>query len=192
MMRKKILALGLALVITALFMGCSSADNKIDTSTQTTEEKSPTEVTSEKDSYTYFPSDSLVDSFFQKYNQLTDRPIQKDEIKEGNISTKALVYYDSYSMEVINSRNGFLSVSIGADPDEEYKGFKKMFINCIKALREDLTSDEIEDAWDGMHESGHLTEDYDLNDLDISYMPYQELSQGHSDLRIDIMSPISE
>lgn len=135
----------------------------------------------------YFESDNLVNSFFEKYNAVSSNPIDVSDIEKGNIDTKALVYSDMFSMEVVNSGLGFLSVSISTDPENENTYLNDMFSDCIKAMNATLSDEDIDAAWNALHETGYMVEAYDLDGISITYIPYTELSRGHSDLRIDII-----
>lgn len=139
----------------------------------------------------YFKSDNIVNAFFEKFNTVSDNPIGASEIQEGNIKTKALVYCDMFSMEVINSDCEFLSVSISTNPENEETTLNSLFCNCIKAMNENLSSEEISAAWDALHETGYMVEGYDLDCITIDYIPFVELSKGHSDLRIDLTFPVN-
>ena len=66
-----------------------------------------------------------------------------------------------------------------------------LFRDSIKAMRADMTDEEIQSTWDAIHESGYLSEGYVLNDIDITYIPSKELSWGTSDLRIDLEIPLN-
>lgn len=151
---------------------------------------SAAEVPEEPAVNAYFESDDLVNDFFEKYNAASAAPIDASEIEKGNIVTKALVYTDLFSMEVINSTRGFLSVSISADPENEDTALKNVFFGCLKAMDESLGDEDISDAWEAIHESGYMVEGHDLDGITISYIPYAELSRGHSELRVDFTFPV--
>lgn len=139
----------------------------------------------------YFESDNLVNAFFEKYNAVSSNPIDVSDIEKGNIDTKALVYSDMFSMEVVNSNRGFLSVSISTDPESEETTLYNLFCDCIKAMNETLSSEDIGAAWDTLHETGCMVEGYDLDGIGIDYIPFVELSSGHSDLCINFIFPIN-
>lgn len=151
---------------------------------------SDTEVPKEVVVNSYFESDDLVNNFFEKYNSVSVAPIDTSDIKKGNIDTKALVYSDLFSMEVVNSKRGFLSVSISSDPENEDVELKNVFVGCIKAMDETLGDEEVSAAWDSIHETGRMVDCYDFNGVTIAYIPYVELSNGHSNLRIDLSFPV--
>ncbi len=139
----------------------------------------------------YFSYDEIVNTFFENYNIFAERAIAPEEIKKGNTKTKALVYYDDCSIEVINaSRNGYLAVSISCDPDNEDTELYNMFSSCIWAMDESTSEAEIEQSWNDIHSTGYMVEDYDFNGISITYIPYKELSNGMSNLRIDLDFPL--
>lgn len=191
-MRKKLSVFCVAFIICVFAVSCESqSDNsESDTSISKTETATSNNKDNSEEKLSYFKPNKNINDFFERYNDLSERPIKKEEIEEGNINTKAIVYYDDYSMEIIDSNNGFLSISIGANPENEYDGFRDMFFNCIKAMKKDLSEDQITKAWDDIHNSGYIVEKYNLQDIEINYIPYKELSQSHSDLRIDMSFPI--
>lgn len=67
-----------------------------------------------------------------------------------------------------------------------------VFSDTIKVMRVDISEDEIQNAWNDIHESGYLVEGYTLNDVNISYIPSKELSWGISDLRVDLEIPLEQ
>lgn len=137
----------------------------------------------------FFESDEIVNDFFVKYNEIAECPIDGSEIEKGNIDSKALVYIDDFSMEVINASD-FLSVSISVAPENEDTKLLSIFSSCIKAMNSTLTDDEISSAWMEIHETGYLVENYDFNGIKITYVPSKELSWGTSALRIDMSFPL--
>lgn len=137
----------------------------------------------------YFATDETVNNFFVKYNDIANEVIDASKIEKGNIDTKALVYIDDFNMEVVATRTE-LYVSIGTSPDNEDTQLHDIFTSCIKAMRAEYTDDEIETAWSDIHETGYMVEGYELNDTKITYVPYKELSSGHSNLRIDLVFSI--
>lgn len=177
-MKKIILITILILSVLFSLFGCSSQN--------ITQTPPNVETTEEKTEMLYFKYDDAVNNFFEKYNSVTDVPIKSTEIKKGNINTKALVYIDDFSMEVLNTKQNSLVISVSDDYKNENTNLHNVFINCIKAMTNDLSSNEIEDAWNEIHSTGYMVENYDFNGIQITYVPYKELSSGHSDLRIDL------
>lgn len=132
----------------------------------------------------YFESDETVDKFFTDYNAIAEVPIPADEIEKGNIRTKALVYIDDLSLEIINAPDS-LSISMSSSVENEQTLLYSVFRDSILAVRAEVTEDEIKSAWDTIHESGPV----DLNEIHIFYSAPTELSWGTTDLRIDLDIP---
>ena len=173
---KKLIALVFALICVFGLAGCGTTDNEVSSQS--------TEVVME-----YFETDLIVNSFFVAYNAIAESPIDATEIEKGNIKTKALVYIDDFSMEVINAAD-FLSVSISVAPENEDTKLLSIFSSCIKAMYPNVADDEISTAWNAIHETGYMVEDYDFNGIKITYVPSKELSWGTSALRIDLSFPL--
>ena len=53
-----------------------------------------------------------------------------------------------------------------------------------------VADDEISTAWNAIHETGYMVEDYDFNGIKITYVPSKELSWGTSALRVDLSFPL--
>ena len=137
----------------------------------------------------YFESDIVVNDFFAKYNTIATTAIEIDAIEKGNIKTKALVYTDSFNLEVINVNNGELHISIETEPADENTVMFSVFHDCIKAMST-LSDDEISNAWSAIHETGYMIEDYNINGILITYVPSKELSWGVNNPRVDLMIPV--
>ena len=138
----------------------------------------------------YFESDSIVDKFFSEYNAIAEIKIPAEEIEKGNIRTKALVYIDDLSLEVINA-NRFLAVSMSSSVENESTTLYALFRDSIKTMEPNTTDEDIQSAWDSIHESGNLVEDYMFKDINITYIPSKELSWGTSNLRVDLEFPLN-
>lgn len=137
----------------------------------------------------YFESDEVVDKFFADYNSIAEITISSEEIEKGNIRTKALVYIDDLSMEIINA-DDFLSISMSCSVENEATKLYAIYRDTIWAMRSEVSEDDIQLSWDAIHETGYLVEDYDFNGVSITYVPSKELSWGTSDLRIDLEIPL--
>lgn len=137
----------------------------------------------------YFESDVIVNDFFVNYNKIASNVIDAGAIEEGNIRTKALVYADNFNLEVINTNNGTLSISIGTKPEEEDTSMFAVFTDCLKAMSS-LSDDEISNAWNAIHETGYMVEDFELSSILITYVPSKELSWRVNDPRVDLTIPI--
>lgn len=152
-------------------------------------EDSPQEVISAPESM-YFESDEVIDKFFSDYNAIAEVVIPVDEIERGNIRTKALIYIDDLSLEVINAKE-FLSISMSSAIENEDTKLYAIFRDSIMAMRTDTAEEDIQSVWSTIHESGYLVEDYDFDGISITYVPAKELSRGTSNLRVDLEIPFS-
>ncbi len=137
----------------------------------------------------YFESDEIVDKFFSAYNLIAEITIPAEEIEKGNIRTKALVYIDDLSIEIINAGD-FLSLSMSCDAENEATKLYAIYRDAIAAMNTEISEDDIQLSWNAIHETGYLVEDYDLNGISITYVPSKELSWGTSNLRVDIEIPL--
>ena len=170
----------------------STPDTQIETTVEsestvedTTEEVVETEPAVEEVVLEYFESDELVNEFFVKYNDVADDKIPAEEIKRGNIRTKALSYHNNIQLEVINVSDEYYSVKIGSKREDEdtviYEGFKNAMIGVAG-----LTEDDVNEVWNILHESGYSEEVNKYDGVKISYIPSVELSWGFNDPRIDL------
>ena len=137
----------------------------------------------------YFESDEVVNKFLSDYNSGAEIVIPLEAIEKGNISTKALVYIDDLSLEVINAKD-YLSVSMSSSVENEGTKLYSLFRDTIKATRENVAEEDIQSAWTAIHETGYLTENYDFQGISITYVPSKELSWGTSGLRVDLKIPL--
>lgn len=137
----------------------------------------------------YFESDEVVNKFFTNYNTIAEVAIPAEEIEKGDIRTKALVYIDDLSLEIINAGD-FLSVSMSSSVENEATTLYAIFRDAIKVMNADTADEDIQSAWNVIHESGYLVEDYDFNGVSITYVPSKELSWGTSDLRVNLEFPL--
>lgn len=190
-MKKRIIFL----LIICLFTGVLSSCYRIESNASSVEGDAALsnimeEIEQEELELLYFKTDALVNDFFEKYNSISDDKIDPTEIEKGNIDTKALVYRDDFSMEVINSNRGFLSVSLSTNPENEEIYLYNVFLKCIKGMKNNLSDEEIESAWSDIHSTGYMVDGYDLSGITITYIPYKELSNNHSNLRIDLIFPL--
>lgn len=158
-------------------------------SDKTNVEEIPNEETSNQQpeaTLDYFKSDATVNNFFTQYNVVAENSISSDEIKKGNIRTKALVYKDDFSLEVINVNNETLAISIETKPENEETALFTVFSNCLKATNTTISDDEIIAAWNTIHETGYTSKDYEFNGITITYISSTELSWGITNPRVDL------
>lgn len=164
------------------------SDNPVVEEAPPVEESEPQEEVSIEPMY--FKSDEVVDKFFTDYNAVAEVVIPAEEIEKGNIRTKALVYIDDLSLEIINV-NDYLSVSMSSSIENEDTKLYAVFRDTVKSMRPDASNEDIQAAWDSIHESGYMVEGYDFNGIVLDYVPSKELSYGMSDLRIDMEIPLN-
>ena len=172
---KRLIALVLALVCVVGLASCGTADNDVSSKDETSNTTSASEEAETQGHETqstevvmeYFETDLIVNNFFVAYNAIAENPIDVTEIEKGNIKTKALVYIDDFSMEVINAAD-FLSVSISVAPENEDTQLLSIFSSCIKAMYPNVADDEISTAWNAIHETGYMVENYDFNGIKIN------------------------
>ena len=139
-----------------------------------------------------YSDDVVVNDFFEKFNSISSHPVAASDIQRGNIRTKALIYTDIFNMEIVNSTQGNCYISISSSPEDENTILNELFGDCLKVVDVSLSDDDIASAWDALHKTGYMVDGYVLNDITISYIPYVELSKGHSNLRIDISFPVNQ
>lgn len=180
-------ALILCLVLSACGSKVDPSDNPIVKETPVVEESQhQVEDTPEPDlEALYFDGDEVVNKFFSDYNDLAEITIPQNEIEKGNIKTKALVYIDDLSMEIIHADDS-LSVSMSSSAENESTKLYTLFRDTIKTMDTDISENDIQSTWDEIHKSGNLVENYDFRGVTITYVPSKELSWGTSDLRIDL------
>ena len=186
----------LFIILTLCFIFCACGKNIEASSSEKTygtEESSVVEDSQQMEEAVsellYFESDDVIDNFFSNYNAIAELEIPAEQIEKGNIRTKALVYIDDLSLEVINA-NDFLSISISTSAENESTTLHTLFRDSIKAIATDITEADIQSAWDAIHESGYSVEDYVFNDINITFVPSKELSWGISDSRVDLEIPL--
>lgn len=109
------------------------------------------DLSSDTESVMFFESDEVVNKLFADYNEISEVKIPAEEIQKGNIRTKALVYMDEFSLEVINAPD-FLSISIGFSDESNDNVLYAVFRDIIKVTRTDVTEDSIQSVWKELHE----------------------------------------
>lgn len=148
-------------------------------------------ATSEQESeQLFFKTDEIVNKFFSDYDAVAEITIPVEEIEKGNIRTKALVYIDDLSLEIINAGD-FLAVSMSSSVENENTKLYAIFRDTIKAMRDDIVEEDILSAWDAIHASGYLVDNYDFDGINITYVPAKELSGGTFGLRVDMEFPLA-
>lgn len=156
----------LALVL--LLTGCGAAAPAPDPAPTTTPKPKPV----------FFDTDEVVDRFLIDYNAVAEFPVPAEEVERGNIKTKALVYMEDLSFEVIHAPE-FLSLSFSA---EEAK-LRAVFRDVIAAVRPEISAEDVGAAWDAIHATGYMVEGFALADITITYVPTKA--------RIDMKIPLN-
>lgn len=176
---KRALVLILALIIMVTLVSCGGKDEGAEKPIDKGQSLSEDSMTLD-----YFESDVVVNDFFVNYNNVATNKIEAEIIEKGNIDTKALFYGDDFNLEVINN-NEYLAISIESNPENEQTMMFAVFSDCIKA-QTDFSEDDIYNAWNDIHASGYLVENYEMKGLLITYVPSKELSWGVNNPRIDL------
>ena len=132
----------------------TNAEESIEETPEVEDNQQQEEVTPDPEPL-YFESDEIVDKFFTDYNAIAEVVIPAEEIEKGNIRTKALVYIDDLSLEIINASD-FLSVSMSSSVENEATTLYAIFRDTIKAMSADTADEDIQSAWNALHESGYL------------------------------------
>ena len=186
---KRTLCLLLAAIMALALVGCGDTSAQPTGSTQQSEntegESTSTEQpqATEKDfdgddqSSVLFESDKVVDRLLKHYNQIAEYPIKPDEISKGNIRSKPLVSYNNLYIEIINSRNGFASISINDSQDKE-KCLYAVFRDFLFAIDSNISSDTISTAWNDIqatryeidYSGNSAVETYDVNGIQLQYL----------------------
>lgn len=177
------------LFIILILLICISACNNNNDMQPNPENNSENITNNQSNDPLFFESDEVINDFFTIYNSFAEIIIPAEEIEAGNIRTKALVYIDDLSLEIINA-NSYLSISMSSSVENENTKLFSVFRDTIKTLITDIDENDIQLVWNNIHESGYLVENYDFKNCSITYVPFKELSNGNSDLRIDIEFPL--
>lgn len=195
-MKKKVLLIViLCVALGVLGTACSKDDSgmetpEVDSSLSSSVEEESEEPVPEEPKLEYFETDSVINEFFVQYNSVSDNPINASDITGSIIRSKAFVNFEGCSMEVDNATD-FFSVSISTAPEDEDTLLHEVFTACVKAMNSNISNEELDTAWSDIHETGYMVEEYEfVNGIVIDYIPYKELSQGHSNLRIDLTFPL--
>lgn len=170
------------LLLTLSFVLTACGANKSTELDENAQQQKPSQEATSESTVTYFESDDVVNKFFTDYNSFAEVTIPANEIEKGNIRTKALVYMDDLSLEVINAKD-FLAISMSASADNENGKLYSVFRDALKAVQKELAEEDIQSAWNAIHKTAYITEDYNLNGISVTYIP--------SVLRIDLNVPLN-
>ena len=203
---KKVLVFILVLCLGLLIVGCGTLAEESQESTESVVETTNSEAqegitegitelettpSETEPVLEYFESDAIVNDFFTSYNAIATNIIDATLIESGNIRTKALVYAENFSLEIINVNDDTLSISIETKPEEENGAMLAVFRDCLKAVST-LSDDEITSVWDAIHETGYMVEGYERSGIVVTYVPPKELSWGVNNPRVDLAIPIEQ
>lgn len=164
----------LALCLTA----CNSSAQSVEPNVSSTEQ-------TEETSITYFESDKGLNRFFINYNEFAECPFDPEQIKQGNVRTKALVSTGDFYIELVNSRDG-LYILID-DGSEESANLYFVFRDFLKVMDDSLSDEQIEQAWNDIKEigTGYMYDgSYTLNKLKMNYSNVE--FQGSRRVKVNI------
>lgn len=167
----------------------SSNDVAVETSSKV-EDKKREDNKPKKEEVIYFNSDNRVNEFLVDYNKRAEIVIPKESVEQGNIRNKALINTDDLWLEIINS-NDCLYISMSSTLDDESTKLYAAFRDTIKTVQADATDEAILNAWNDIHSSGYMVNDYDFNGINISYVPSKLQTSVAKDLRVDLEIPLN-
>lgn len=139
----------------------------------------------------YFQYDKEIDAFFTEYNSISKNKFKEDQISKGNVRTKANARNKKLSLEIAHVNDfdkPYIEVSIYSNYKDEDTVLYNAFVDVMKVECKDLSKKKIKKAWDKIHKSGYMVEDYDFNGINISYVPHID-TQEYSEPRIDLIFP---
>ena len=157
-------------------------------STQPIEPTASSTAQIEEAAITYFKPDKGLNRFFTNYNQLAEYPFEPEQIRQGNVRTKALVSTGDLYVELVNSQNG-LDILIDDGP-EESEALYSVFRDFLKVMDDSLSDEQIEQAWIDIKEIGtrYLYDgSYTLNKLRMNYSDVE--FQGTRQVKVNIYGP---
>lgn len=153
---------------------------------------------------TLFDSNDKVNNFLISYNKIADEKINKKEIERGNIDTKALIYREDYSFEIIYVDSLFyenfedkpvLTISISAKFDADQEAYFNYFRNSLMALGVKRSEEELREIFDKaqtMESSGINVEYLEVDKIRIEYVSSGKHGSWNTDQRIEIFAPIEK
>lgn len=157
-------------------------------STQPIEPTASSTAQIEEAAITYFKPDKGLNRFFTNYNQLAEYPFEPEQIRQGNVRTKALVSTGDLYVELVNSQNG-LDILIDDGP-EESEALYSVFRDFLKVMDDSLSDEQIEQAWIDIKEIGtrYLYDgSYTLNKLRMNYSDVE--FRGTRQVKVNIYGP---
>ena len=150
-------------VLAMLLAGCG-------TSGPVTAEQTTSAVQATENSTVYFKTDKGLNAFFKTYNEFAAYPFAAEQIRQGNVRTKALIQTDNLYIELVNSANG-LDILLD-DGSEESEELHSVYRDFLKIMDESLSDEQIEQSWSDIKEIGMgylYNSRYSLNSLKMDY-----------------------
>ena len=126
--------------------------------------------------------------FFEAYDEFAEYPFAVEQIRQGNVRTKALVQTDNLYVELVNSANG-LDILLD-DGSEESEELYSVYRDFLKVMDDSLSDEQIEQAWSDINEigTGYLYNGrYSLNRLKMDYSNAE--FQGAYRVKVHISGP---
>lgn len=161
------------------------------TETEKPEEEKEQEESTKEPELLYFQYDKEIDAFFTEYNSISKNKFKEDQISKGNVRTKANARNKKLSLEIAHVNDfdkPYIEVSIYSNYKDEDTVLYNAFVDVMKVECKDLSKKKIKKAWDKIHKSGYMVEDYDFNGINISYVSHID-TQEYSEPRIDLIFP---
>ena len=153
-----------------------------------TAEKSASVVRTDENSIVYFKTDKGLNAFFEAYNEFAEHPFAVEQIRQGNVRTKALIQTDNLYVELVNSANG-LDILLD-DCSEESEELYSVYRDFLKVMDDSLSDKQIEQSWSDIKEigTGYLYNGrYSLNRLKMDYSNVE--FQGAYQVKVHIFGP---
>ena len=136
----------------------------------------------------YFKTDKGLNAFFEAYNEFAEHPFAVEQIRQGNVRTKALIQTDNLYVELVNSANG-LDILLD-DCSEESEELYSVYRDFLKVMDDSLSDKQIEQSWSDIKEigTGYLYNGrYSLNRLKMDYSNVE--FQGAYQVKVHIFGP---
>lgn len=149
---------------------------------------SPSAAQAEEEKTIYFKTDKGLNRFFSEYASIAEYPFEPDDIKQGNVRTKALVSTSDLYIELVNSKNE-LTICID-DGKEMSDTLCPVFRDFLRVLDGSLSDEQIEQAWADIKEIGtkhHNDGAYTLGNLKLTYSDVE--FQGARQVKVNIYAP---
>ncbi len=160
--------------------GCSSI-------AQTLPASSTPEVSVEQEKI-YFKSDKGLNRFFEEYSAIAEYPFEPEDIRQGNVRTKALISTGDIFIELVNSANG-LTILLDDGPNES-DALYPIFHDFLKVIDDSLSDEQIAQAWADIKDIGtkYYSEGaYPLNDIKLTYSDVE--FHGSRQVKVNIYAP---